>query len=136
MGVVYVDGSYNKANNKCGYGVVLTNGDEVIFTKFEECKGEGVRMRNVYGEIMGVMNAISEVIHLGYKQITIAYDYEGIEKWATGEWQRKNEFTKTYYKFIQNANHIIEIKYLKIKSHSNDKFNDMADQLAKRSVGL
>ncbi|MFQ9072177.1 MAG: hypothetical protein ACLR43_05120 [Faecalibacillus faecis] len=32
------------------------------------------------------------------KHISIYYDYEGIEKWVTGEWKAKKEITKNILK--------------------------------------
>ena len=29
-----------------------------------------------------------------------------------------------------------EVHFVKVKGHSNDKYNDMADQLAKKALGI
>jgi len=40
------------------------------------------------------------------KKITIYYDYQGIEKWANGEWKAKKRLTKEYVEFIKDKNGI------------------------------
>ena len=37
---------------------------------------------------------------------------------------------------MQNRMKDIKIKFKKIKGHSGDKFNDMADKLAKEALGI
>ncbi|HSQ87980.1 RNase H family protein [Romboutsia sp.] len=134
--VIYVDGSYNTKTEKGGYGLVITSGDRVLYEEHKELVGDGLSMRNVYGEIVGACRAV-ELSHMyNVKEIVLAYDYEGVEKWASGAWKRKNEYTKKYHEFMQVAQKHIKIEFMKIKSHSGDRFNDMADKLAKRGAGF
>lgn len=39
-------------------------------------------MRNVSGEILGAMAAVERAIELKLPEVTIYYDYMGIEMWA------------------------------------------------------
>ena len=45
-----------------------------------------LKIRNIAGELAGAKAAINKAISLGLKEITILYDYMGIEKWASKEW--------------------------------------------------
>ena len=36
-----------------------------------------------------------------YDVLELFYDYEGIEKWVTGEWRAKNPLTQTYRDFMR-----------------------------------
>ena len=38
------------------------------------------------------MAAIQKAIELGVEELKIYYDYEGIEKWASGEWKANKLF--------------------------------------------
>lgn len=49
---------------------------------------EMASMRNVAGEVLGSMAAIEKALELGLKDLTIYYDYMGIEMWAKGLWKR------------------------------------------------
>lgn len=132
----YVDGSYNSHNKKYGYGVVLDAlGERHEFSD----SGNDPRfqpMRNVSGEIFGSMRAVTEAINLGLKELTIFYDYEGIKKWATGEWQCNKEGTQMYSKFISEARPKLKINFVKVKAHTGVELNEKVDLLAKKAVGL
>ena len=65
--------------------------------------------------------------------MTIFHDYEGIAKWCTGEWQTKKEGTQSYKAFYEQAKGKVDIRFVKVKGHSGDTYNDLADQLAKKA---
>lgn len=70
-------------------------------------------------------------------EITIYHDYEGIAKWCTGSLESQQiQGTQAYQAFYQAASKKIKIHFVKVKGHSNDKYNDMADQLAKSALGI
>ena len=69
-----------------------------------------------------------------YKDLLIYYDYEGIEKWCSGEWKANKEGTIYYRQFCIEAMKKINISFKKVKAHSGNKYNDMADKLAKQAV--
>lgn len=132
----YVDGSFNPTTNTYGYGVCLyVYGTEYEFTDSGN-SAEMVSMRNVAGEVLGAMCAIRNAIKIGITDLTIYYDYMGIEKWATGEWKRNKSGTIRYYEYVQSVKDKVNIKFVKVKAHSGNVFNDKADELAKLAVGL
>ncbi|KXU45728.1 ribonuclease HI [Candidatus Stoquefichus sp. KLE1796] len=135
--IAYVDGSYNIKTKEYGYGCVLLEGQNVI----AKYNGKGhhlayVSMRNVAGEIAGARCAIDYAIEHHYPMICIYYDYEGIEKWANKMWKANKEGTIAYQKFIEEARQHIDIVFIKVLAHSGDFYNEMADGLAKKAVGI
>lgn len=131
--IAYVDGSY--IDNIYGSGVVLIKDNEIIHTISQA--GENVEMLsmwNVSGEIMASMLAIQYAVKNNYNKITIYYDYEGIEKWANHKWKAKKKGTIAYQNFIDKYRNKIIIGFTKVKAHSNNEYNDMADKLAKDSI--
>lgn len=135
--IAYVDGSYNIKTKEYGYGCVLIEGQKVI----EKLSGKGNKeelasMRNVSGEILGSLAAMKYAVDHRYPQICIYYDYEGIEKWATGVWKTNKEATKQYVQMVQRFQNQLDIHFIKVLAHSGDTFNEMADQLAKKAVGI
>lgn len=134
--LAYVDGSYKKDTLEYGYGVVLILKDDIIefFGKGEN--PEVAKSRNVTGELFGSIRAISEAIRLKKKKITVFYDYQGISSWANGEWKCNLPLTIGYRDKIKDFRKEIEILFVKVKAHSNDKYNDLADYLAKKSLGI
>lgn len=132
----FVDGSYNPATKVYGCGGFLVVDDEKYIIQGSASDEEMASMRNVAGEILGSMLAIKKAIELGLKKITIYYDYLGIEMWGTDKWEATKKGTKEYKEFIANSRKVIDIKFKKVKGHSGIKGNEMADKLAKESVGV
>ncbi len=128
----YVDGSYDKDSGLYGYGAVILNDNNervcVLSGSGEDADG----IWNVAGELAGVTAAVNYAINNGEKAVHICYDYEGIEKWATGEWKAKKPATKEYVSFIHNSS--ITVTFEKVKAHSGDKYNDLADKTAKEAI--
>ncbi|WP_436514003.1 ribonuclease H1 domain-containing protein [Clostridium thermobutyricum] len=133
----YVDGSFSLEKKNYSYGMVCIENGEVVFTD----NGVGtdknaISLRNVSGEVNGAMKAVEYAIENNFNQITIVFDYQGIESWALGTWKRNNDITKNYNEFMQEKMKEIKINFKKVKGHSGDKFNDMADKLAKEALGI
>lgn len=133
--VAFVDGSYDASSQAYGYGVVLINKNKDIekITGSDNDK-DYVESRNVAGEIEGVKTAITHAVGKGYEKVVIFYDYEGIEKWATGSWNAKVATSKEYVHFIRDMERCIDIEFNKVKAHSGIEYNELADELAKKSL--
>lgn len=133
----YIDGSYDASTQRYSYGaVILTDPhNEQYFSRAFNDEGLAT-MRNVAGEIKASEFAISYAIEQGWPHISIYFDYYGIEKWATGEWKRNLPATQAYYAFCQDAFKKIDINFIKVKGHSGNKYNDLADSLAREALNL
>lgn len=93
-------------------------------------------MHNVAGEIKGAEAAMRYAAAKQLKKIVIYHDYEGIAKWCNGAWKANKEGTRAYKAYYETVCNKIEIEFVKVKGHSNDKYNDMADGLAKQALGM
>lgn len=134
--IAYVDGSYRSDTKEFSYGmVILQNGEEHCFCEKMTDK-ELAQMHNVAGEIKGSEAAMQYALDHALPEITIYHDYEGIAKWCTGAWKANKAGTQAYQAFYQEAAHKVKIHFVKVKGHSNDKYNDIADQLAKSALNL
>lgn len=136
---VYVDGSFSVVNNKGIYGggiVLLLDGLENPL--YHKCAGDDTniaRLRNVAGELMATITVLGILTNIpDCDELEICYDYEGIEKWVTGEWQAKKLFTQAYRKVMLEAMDKYKITFRKISAHTGEEFNEKADKLAKEAV--
>ena len=133
---IYVDGSYNSATKEFSYGMVVLCGDGEEKYSGKSDDKELVSMRNVAGEIEGSMCAMRYCLEHQIERLELYYDYEGIEKWCTGAWKANKEGTIAYRDFYRQACKRLEVRFCKVKGHSGDTYNDLADSLAKQAVGI
>ncbi len=154
--IAYVDGSFSAAARKFSYGIVLfinTSGlciSESLYSSAKAVSDDGSvvelhyaksfsnpelsEMRNVAGEIMGAAQAMKTALETGCKKITIYHDYEGIAKWCLGKWKTNKAWTKKYKDFYDGISKKIRVDFIKVKAHSNVKYNEIADELAKSAL--
>lgn len=133
---IYVDGSYHAATGEFSYGmVVLIDGKEEKFSQ-KMTDPELAQMRNVAGEIKGSEAAMQYAIDHEIPSIIIYHDYQGIASWCNGDWKANKPGTIAYREFYKKASGKVKIQFRKVKGHSNDRYNDMVDHLAKEALGI
>lgn len=143
--VAYVDGSYNKASNIYGSGVVF-----MYDGKIEKIAKTGtdpvmLKMWNVAGEVEASMIAIQKAIDMGFGKIIIYHDYTGIAGWVNGTvvngkqtkpWKANEDGAIRYKEFGLKAKEKIEIEFKKVAAHTGVEYNELADQLAKTAANI
>lgn len=132
----YIDGSYDSNTGRYSFGGVLIIGNEILSFNKAYDADEYSSARNVAGEIKGAGYIIKYCINRNIKELAIYYDYEGIEKWYTKQWKANSSIARVYVDFVDSIRDKIKIHFVKVKSHSNDLYNDEADALAKAALGL
>lgn len=133
--LAYVDGSYEDSLKKYAFGCVFLLEDGRIYTQYGNGDNEqSLQHRNVTGEMLGAMYAVKFAMLNGFQGIELRYDYQGIEKWVTGEWRSKTELTKKYADAMREWGRSIEIKFTKVAAHTNVRYNELADRMAKTGL--
>ena len=131
----YVDGSFDPSIGKYAFGcILLTPEGEIIRESGNGQDPESLAIRNVAGEMLGAMYAVQWAINHGYPSLIIYYDYEGIAKWAKGDWKAKNKRTQQYAEFMNGKRSYIQLSFQKVKAHSGDHYNEEVDKLAKSAL--
>lgn len=123
---IFVDGCYSDKKKVASYGYVAVKDNNII----QEASGimdKYTETRNIAGELKATVEAINWAIKQGYSKVYIHYDYEGIEKWATGEWKAKNNISRLYIDYIARIKDTIILSFIKVKCSI---FNEMANNLA------
>lgn len=131
----YVDGSFNELLGKYSFGCVILKKGEIVHT-ICGCSSNSnyIEMRNVAGELEAAEQAIKWAINNHAESIRIYHDYEGISSWANGEWSANKQGTQEYVSFIKLSQKKIRIEFTKVKGHSELKYNEMAEELAKEGM--
>ncbi len=127
---VFVDGSFTPDFPKSGWAFVVTENDKEI------ARGSGItafdaESRNIDGEVMASFQAM-KWLDAHDKSGVICHDYEGIARWAKGEWQAKSNIAKRYVAAAQPYLH--RVKFEKVAAHTGVKWNELVDQLAKDAI--
>lgn len=133
----YVDGSFDSTTNIYGSGIVILKNGK----KMEEISKQGSDERfissyQIAGEIFGALEAIKWVKRKHLSHLTIYYDYEGIEKWATGVWNANKPISQYYVETFKKASKEINVIFEKVKAHSGNNYNELADYLAKKATKI
>ena len=137
--IAYVDGSFRESTGKFSYGIVFFADDENgVLKEYHFSRSfsepELLEMRNVSGEIMGAAQAMKTAAEMGLKELTIYHDYEGIAKWCQGLWKANRPWVKKYKAFYDEISKDLKINFIKVKGHSGDRYNETADELAKKAL--
>lgn len=133
----FVDGSFDTESGMYGFGCVIIAPDGSVTEK----NGAGIKeearsARNVAGELLGTMTAVSIAIKNGFKKMKIYHDYTGISKWYNGEWKAESFAAREYTEFMKKTKRYIRIEFVKVEAHTGVYFNERADILAKEALGL
>ena len=133
----YVDGSFNAATKVYGAGAVLFIGDDEkpVYLSQPGNHPAFIGARNVAGEVMAatlVIEACKKIPNL--EELTLYYDYAGIECWAKGSWRTNTTLSRAYKDSVKSLP--FKLAFRKVKAHSGDPYNEKADKLAKEACGL
>ncbi len=130
---IWVDGSclaHPDGTLRLGWGMLVKKDGKEIHRAFgNEIPSEAIEHRNVAGEIFAVKKALEWCRKTGIAEVTLYYDYQGLEKWVTGKWKTKLPFTQAYAQAVHQSN--ITIHWVKVLAHSGNPENELVDQLAK-----
>lgn len=140
---IYVDGSFNKDTKEYGAGVVvLEDGAISVQNGFKGNDPLYVKHRNVAGEVYAAQIALAycaqqlkeRSIDPSNMEVTIYYDYAGLECWVTGAWRAQNTMSIGYVNFVRGLP--FKVRFQKVRAHTGVVYNEQADQWAKAAVGL
>lgn len=129
---LYVDGSFKGNSSTWGFAVVQ-NGEALYW----EC-GETenfTKHSNISAEFEAVIQGLNWCENKGVEEISLFYDYVGIEAIATGEHKAKTDNTRIYKGFMDQKGDMIK-NYVKIQSHTGDYWNEKVDFLARMAMEL
>lgn len=135
--VAFTDGSYFKEENQYSYGVIFFK--DSLESKIKMCNhGDNPRYissKNIAGELIGAINAIDYAVSLGVQKLKIYHDYVGVANIIKGT-EHPSSAVGIMYLDVYNTKFkdIIELEFEHVGGHTNNKFNDEVDALAKSGL--
>lgn len=134
----YVDGSYSADIKSYSFGNIYVREEKVIEWDYGK-SNKHISMQQIGGELLGAMKALLYAKKNGHKKVVIFHDYVGVCYHAIGYWGVDNALNQGYRDWFQafkKENPDMEIHFCKVDAHDKDPFNEMADGLAKKAVGI
>ena len=134
----FTDGSYNVATKVYGFGGFLHYSDEEpdVEIRGNNNDPEEAESRNISGEVHGAVAAMKKAVELGLTEMTLFYDYEGVEKWPTRLWKANKKISKFYVEEYDKIKDKLKVNFVHVKAHTGIPGNEEADRIAKEEVGL
>lgn len=130
----YIDGSFDRVRGIYGSGVVIVDGNEKYEYKHAGNREDYAQLHNVAGELEAAKFVMWYAVDKKIKEITLFYDYQGIEAWATGAWQANLSYTQEYVKFYNKIKTAVKVNFVKVKAHTGVELNEVVDKLAKDAI--
>lgn len=128
MTSLYVDGSYSKPKGKASWGYILLDENEQIIKK-----NNGIclfhEMWQVNGELEATIQGLKAAIELNIKDVTIFYDFKGIQCWPKRIWKAKKPGSIQYTKDMDELTKEINYSFVKVKAHTDNVWNNKVDEL-------
>ena len=117
----YIDGSFDRINGIYGSGVVIVDGDKKHEYKHAGNREDYAQLHNVAGELEAAKFVMWYAVDKKIKEITLFYDYQGIEAWAVGDWKANLPYTQDYVKFYNKVKSAVKVNFVKVKAHTGIK---------------
>lgn len=130
----YIDGSFDRINGIYGSGVVIVDGDKKHEYKHAGNREDYAQLHNVAGELEAAKFVMWYAVDKKIKEITLFYDYQGIEAWAVGDWKANLPYTQDYVKFYNKVKSVVKVNFIKVKAHTGVELNEVVDKLAKDAI--
>ena len=130
----YIDGSFDRINGIYGSGVVIVDGDKKHEYKHAGNREDYAQLHNVAGELEAAKFVMWYAVDKKIKEITLFYDYQGIEAWAVGDWKANLPYTQDYVKFYNKVKSVVKVNFVKVKAHTGVELNEVVDKLAKDAI--
>jgi ribonuclease HI len=132
---LYVDGSYKKTKEIYSYAFIIVKNMNILHKRYGAKKEpKGSKIEHIAGELKAVIEGIRYIKYKKYINIKIYYDFKGIADLALLlNCKGRNDTTKKYQNFIRENMEILNIIFIKVKSHSGNYFNDEVDKLCKKA---
>lgn len=134
---LFTDGSSDFKKGLIGAGAVVLDNDNNILSKVSKSvdRQDLKKYNNVAGEIIACCYGIEECIKLGATHVTVYVDFINLIKWYDGSFRTNTKLSQLYVQLLRQYRTKIDFDFVKVKGHSNNEYNDMADELAKKSIG-
>ena len=132
--IAYVDGSCDSKAKISTYGIIV-----VLPDKIKKYHGQVVGIPDNIcdsrsAEFGATIQAVGIALSLGVKKLVIKYDCKAIADCLKGKVKKSDKVGLWFRGLYEKRREKMKIKLKKVKAHSNDKYNEEADRLARTTL--
>lgn len=135
---VYVDGSYDYNLGVYSAAFVVVKGDKAVkqYARIGHVKEAADTIKSLAGELSAAMSAVQFVAKQYYAKIMLYHDNLSIRNLLDGTEIPKNKFQEQYVSYMEalKRKFRIKIEFSKVKAHNGNRWNELADNLAKEEI--
>lgn len=136
---IYTDGACSGNPGPGGYGAILLyNGSQKIIS------GGNKNTTNNRMELMAVIEALKALreacevnLYSDSAYVCNAINQNWIENWQLNNWknsQKKSVLNKDLWIDLINLLQIHKVKFIKVKGHADNKYNNRCDEIARKEI--
>lgn len=137
--IIYTDGACSHNPGPGGWAAVLIyKGNEKKISGFEP---DTTNNRMELSAVLEALKALKEpcrvIVHTDSAYIHNAFERKWIDKWLSNGWKNASKQpveNQDLWKGILQAAQNHSVSYKKVKGHSDDKYNNICDELARKAI--
>ncbi len=137
--IIYTDGACSHNPGPGGWAAVLIyKGNEKKISGFEP---DTTNNRMELTAVLEALKALKEpcrlIVHTDSAYIHNAFERGWIDKWLSNGWKNASKQpveNQDLWKAILKAARDHQVSYKKVKGHSDDKYNNICDELARKAI--
>lgn len=132
--IAYVDASYSDNERFGAVGIVLLTSSEVIqYSEIPE-NLEDCALTSTNHELLAAAKAIKMAKERHIKNLIIKHDNSSIGELAKSHSVSKTSMEEWYKQLVMKHREKMSITFKKVKGHSKEYFNELADRLAYKAM--
>ncbi len=125
---VYTDGSYKSSTDQGGYGVVITENDsiqKILYYGYKNTTNNRMELLAVLTALQYFTTSTTFEIYSDSSYIVSSINNEYLNKWIIDNDQLK--LNMDLWKQIYNLLQFHNVKFIWVKGHADNEFNNLAD---------
>lgn len=83
-----------------------------------------------------MITALNYVLAHQADTVVAYYDYQGLGAWADGSWEPDSAIALDYVAKLHDIQKELDITFVKVEAHTGVLYNELADKLAKKALGI
>ncbi len=137
--IIYTDGACSHNPGPGGWAAVLIyKGNEKKISGFEpDTTNNRMELSAVLEALKALKEPCSVIVHTDSAYIHNAFERGWIDKWLSNGWKNASKQpveNQDLWKEILQAAQNHKVSYKKVKGHSDDKYNNICDELARKAI--